>query len=319
MARNKSNLKFQMMKKLDSLAMIGHSKHFYQMRNKARGLGYKSDFIHSIRTLEIYKDEASRFCSWLADNGYTFKKLDDIPRSVVGDYIKSRDCLSAWTSHLSLAAMNKLGDYGLTTRELGLKSRRIQDIHNNRGFSSSRPIVEEKYKDAITFIKSSGIRRSSVSSIAYRHFVFDKTGSVEAIKTYEKGGKFNTYYVLPEYRPFIDKYISDFYSSHSRSTPLFSDFDPHRHINCHWFRNEYSCNLYSQLKNEFENGKPFYNDSDYLNYAINSSKVAANFRKHGDIYKGHDTMVLSLLSQSLGHYRLDVCTNHYLRFDCISK
>lgn len=316
MSRNKSNLKHQMMKRLDSLSRIGASKHKEQVSNQAQGRGYKSDFIHSVRTMELYKNEASRFCTWLKENGYTYKRLDEIPRSVAGAYIQSRNHLSAWTSHLSLAAINKLTGYGFTTRELGLKVRRTQDIRNNRGFAHTRPHLEQQYASTLHFIQACGVRRSSVSTVNYGNFIFNKAGQPESVKVVEKGGKVNHYYILPEYRRELADLLTHYYATHDLTAPLFPGFDPHRHINTHWYRNQYSCALYRQLAGEAAAGRPYYGGSDYRRYAIDNAKVERNIRRYGSTYKGHDTEVLSLLSQSLGHFRLDVCTDHYLRFDC---
>lgn len=316
MSRNKSNLKHQMMKRLDSLSRIGASKHREQVRNQTQGRGYKSDFIHSIRTMELYKDEASRFCVWLKENGYTYKRLDVIPRSVAGEYIQSRNGLSAWTSHLSLAAINKLTGYNFTTRELGLKVRRVQDIRNNRGFAHSRPHLEKQFAPTLRFIRACGVRRSSVSAVSYRNFIFNKAGEPESVRVVEKGGKVNHYYILPEYRRELSDLLTSYYATHDLTAPLFPNFDPHRHVNTHWYRNQYSCVLYRQLSDEAATGRPYYGGSEYLHYAIDSGKVARNIERYGSSYKEHDTEVLSLLSQSLGHFRLDVCTDHYLRFDC---
>lgn len=313
MGRNNKNIKYQIMKKLDSLDRIGTSKHEQQIENLKQGRGYKSDYIHSVRTMELYKDEGARFADWLKDNSYTFKHIEDIPRSVIGEYIQSRDNLSAWTSHLTLAAMNKIFTQDFTTRELGIKQRCIEDITNNRGYGTSRDKDLQRNEDAVNFIRACGFRRSSVSTVNYNNFIYDKDGKLSCVEVIEKGGKLNHYYILPEYRDYCTNYVENFYNTHTQNTPLFADFDSNRHINCHWFRNEYSCNLYLQLKNETDNGESYFNGSDYLHY-INSSKVADNFKKHGDEYKGHDTMILSLVSQCLGHYRLDVCVNHYLRF-----
>lgn len=316
MSRNKSNLKHQMMERLDRLSRIGTSKHKEQIQNQAQGRGYKSDFIHSVRTMELYKDEASRFCAWLKESGHVYKRLDEIPRSVAGEYIQSRNGLSAWTCHLSLAAINKLTGYAFTTRELGLKVRRVQDIRNNRGFAQTRPRLEQQYAPTLRFTQSCGVRRSSVTTINYGNFIFNKEGQPECVKVTEKGGKVNHYYILPEYRKELADLLAHYYADHAPTTPLFPDFDPHRHINTHWYRNQYSCILYRQLSAEAAAGRPYYGGSNYLRYAIDSGKVERNIRRHGSTYKGHDTEVLSLLSQSLGHFRLDVCTDHYLRFDC---
>lgn len=315
MGRNNKNLKYQMMKKLDSLDRTKTSKYKEQKKNKELGRGYKSDYIHSVRTMTLYKDEAARFADWLKSSGFSYKTLSDIPRSVIADYLTSeRSGGSAWTAHLAMSAMNKLFNQNFTTRELGFKSRRIDDIKNNRGFAKrDRPYLQQKYANEIHFLKACGCRRSTVSSVNYNSFVRDSNGKIEAVETVEKGGKHHYYYVLPEHSEWLTSYVDSFYSNHSFETVLFDNFDKSNHLNTHWFRNEYSVNLYNQLVSESESNKPFFNGSGYSEYAIKYDKIEDNLEKHGHEYKGYDTVILSLISQSLSHYRLDVCVNHYLR------
>ena len=297
------------------LSRIGTSKRAEQLANQRAGRGYKSDYIHSVRTLELYKDEAARFASYLTHNDLKYGSIDDVPRGVIATYIGSeRTHGSAWTAHVTLAAMNKIYSMHLTSRELGLRPRRLQDIRNNRGFAArSRPYLERKYTDEINFLKSCGCRRSSVASVSYNNFIFNSEGRIESIDTVEKGGKLNHYYILPKQQIWLTQYVSDFYQTHDAETPLFDGFDKSCHLNCHWYRNEYSVNLYRQLLSEAEADKPFYGGSNYMDYAINIVKVANNISKYGEHYKGYDTTILSLVSQSLGHFRLDVVANHYLR------
>ena len=313
MGRNNKNLKYQMMSRLDDKTRIGTSKYQEQIKNKLAGNGFKSDYIHSDRTRDLYKAEARYFDDWLKSNNYHFKKLEDVPREVIGTYLQERNQLSAWTSHLSMSALNKIFDCKFTGKELGMQSRRVVDIQNNRGFNASREVDLKRNEDAVNFIRGIGFRRSSVSTVNQSNFIYDKNGKLETVEVVEKGGKLNHYYILPEYQNYITEYVEKFYSTHTPDTPLFSDFDKNKHINCHWYRNEYSCNLYLQLMREVENNESYFGGGDFLHY-INSSKVADNFSKHGDYYKDHDVMILSLVSQCLGHYRLDVCVNHYLRF-----
>lgn len=313
MGRNNHSLKFQLMERLDSLQRFGSKKHIQQIQNKKLGKGYKSDYIHSIRTMELYRSECIRFLDYLKDNNLKYKNINDIPRSVVADYIISRNSLSAWTSHVSLAAMNKIFGHFFTSSELVLKPRRVSEIKNNRNLVSHRTKELERYAHAVYYIRNCGFRRQSVSKICYNNFVFNSsTGLAESVNVIEKGGKTNYYYILPEAAEQITQELELY--KNKPTVPLFPDFDPNRHINTHNFRNEYSCSLFNQLKYESDNGAGFFNDSDFLNYGINSSRVSANFRKHGDYYKGYDTMLISLVSQCLGHFRLDVVVNHYLRF-----
>lgn len=312
MGRNKKGLKFQLINKLDSLNRIGTSKHDQQVKNAALGLGYKSEYIHSIRTMELYKDDVSRFVLFLKDNNYDFKNISDISRNAVKQYVMSRNDKSAWTSHVSLAAMNKLFNYNLTTAECCLKTRQVTQIHNNRNETAHRELDKLRNSEQIKLIQACGCRRSSVTKINYNSCIFNSSGKVESIRCKEKGGKLNTYYVLPAYQDWLTSKIVTLVATPEKS--LFTEFDANKHVNSHYYRNEYSCNLYNQLKDELNNEKGFYNDSQYMYYAINPTKVSENLRRYGENYKGYDTMLLSMLSQSLGHYRLDVCVNHYLRF-----
>ena len=198
MSRNKSNLKFQMMKKADSISRIGTSKKEARKLHKEETGKYGSPYIHGVKTLQNYKDELNRFCNWLKDNGFKYKNIEDIPKSTFSEYLQSQKerGLSAYTVHASMACINKIFNTGFTKKELGLEQRKVNNITNNRGFSKSHPVLEKRYETEINFIKAFGFRRSTVNNLTPESFIRDNIGVVYALETVEKGGKINHYYLL---------------------------------------------------------------------------------------------------------------------------
>ena len=304
-----------MMKKADSLVKLGVSKKETKEYFKKKTGEYKTPYIHGVRTLQNYKDELNRFCNWLKDNNYKYKKIEDIPKETFKKYIISQKerGLSAYTVHASVSCINKIFGCNFTKKELGLERRKYENITNNRGFSKSYPLVEQQFNVAINFIKACGFRRSSVGNITLNDFVKDENGKYYCVNTVEKGGKLNHYYILSEHRDYINNYLNSL--NIKPDEPIFKGFDPYNHINTHYYRNEYSCSLYNELLQNKENNEPYYSNTPYYENYINTDKYFKNIDKiNGDEYKGYDKEIIGLLSQNLGHYRLDVVCNHYLRF-----
>lgn len=304
-----------MMKKADSLSRLGTSKKQAREQNLKSGNGYSSPYIHGLKTLQNYKDELNRFNNYLNNNNFKFKKIEEIPREVFKSYLQSQKDrgLSPYTVHASMSCINKIFECGFTKKELGLEQRKINNITNNRGFSKSYPLLEKKHETEINFIKAFGFRRSTVNNLTPESFIRDNNGQVYALETIEKGGKINHYYLLSEYKSYINNYLDE--RNLNPGEKLFSNFDPYGHINTHYYRNEYSCNLYNELLENKLNNEPYYNGSPYYENYINTDKYFNNIDKiKDDTYKDYDKEIVGLLSQSLGHYRLDVVVNHYLRF-----
>lgn len=119
--------------------------------------------------------------------------------------------------------------------------------------------------------------------------------------------------MLNEYKDYVNNYLNE--RNLSPGEKLFTNFDPYGHINTHFYRNEYSCNLYKELLEQKQNNDSYYGNTPYYENYINTDKYFKNIDKiKGDEYKTYDKEIIGLLSQSLGHYRLDVVVNHYLRF-----
>lgn len=271
------------MKKVEAQA-ITKAIHEAQYGSLKGYISTKTYMIRSINTAKAYRNSAEQFATWLKDiKG--INKINKVTRAVAGEYLQQRDKInSAWTTKKDLAAINKIFDYKLTSKELGLKKRKIKDIKRSRkGPDKSRPGLLIKYKEQILFIMACGCRRDSITRVTYQDIVFEN-GIAVAVNLVEKGGKPRTAPILEshqiEFTAMIEKYRN------TTNTNIFKSFD--NHVSAHYYRHLYAMNLYEELLSK--DGSP-----EHVKY------------------KGYDSVVLGEVSKALGHGegRLYLVVNNY--------
>lgn len=288
-----SKISNQIQHEISNLTKLGQKKKEAQKEariiyNEKHGSleGYnisKTYTIRSIDTALAYRNSGEQFAAWLKEEK-SINKIKLVTRELAGEYLKQRQekGLSAWTLKKDLAAINKIFDFNLTSKELDLKERKLINIKRSRsGPDKSRPGLIEKYREQIMLINSCGCRRSSVTRVEYQDIVF-KDNIAVAVKLIEKGGKARTAPVLTseqqDFTAMIEKYCNS-------KDNIFNDFD--NHVEAHFYRANYAKSLYKEL------------------YVKKGSELNPQ-------YKGYDAIVLGEVSKALGHNRLNVVVNNYL-------
>ena len=106
----------------------------------------------------------------------------------------------------------------------------------------------------------------------------------------------------------ITKFVNESISKNGNA-PFWSV--PSKNLNTHWYRGQYANSLYEELQTAKNSGQDYYNG--YRSTFINESKFEQAIQGHGETTKGYyDTECLALVSQSLGHNRIDVVYSNYL-------
>ncbi len=295
---------------------FGQSKHEAKQKTRDDYLkkhgnlkGYnpsKVDGIFSFKTMDSYCQTAREFSAWAADNGC--KNPKDITRELTGKYLVERQASgkSAWTVSKDMSALNKIFNYELSKAELGLKNRSLSEITRSRNETANDKRNFNKYKDQITFAKGVGCRRQSILKVCPSDCARNAEGKVVAVMLTEKGGKTRVAPVLNDYKDKVTEMVDKHNTGSER--PLFNAYDSH--IDNHAFRSEYATALIYQLESERDAGMELCNgDFDPCSLVNLSGKDAETDAP----YRGHDRDICGMVSGALGHNRLEVVFQNYLR------
>lgn len=310
MGKNK-NFTIQLNVRIDRLLAVGESKHAakdaYRKTSESRGEKWnpaKSNFIHSCATADAYRQTVGEVCLWLKENKadvWSSKNLDNFNKEVAYEYLHSREntgC-SSYTVSKDMAALNKVLDLDLNKKEGCLATRSIDDVTRSRTAADMDTRYNpSNYSKQIEFAQAFGLRRESIKGGNYQ--VKDISLSQRDDKVYcsviEKGGRYREAPCLEKYQDAINERYNveeresltkaefkDLYSS--SNDVLFDRYTPL--IDNHAFRGEYARNLYNQISEQKE-------------------EVKAD-------YRGFDKEIVREVSEALGHNRLNVVVEHYLR------
>ena len=306
----KTSFKEQMFRALNALNCYGQSKYqakqeSYKQGNKGRVKG-----IYSKKTMQDYKQVAEQFQSWSKTKGYNFKSLSDVSDSHILQYLTERQAQgkSSWTISKDLSALNKIFNKSITKKDSGLKSRKNSDIKNNRGLGNNyRSSIYKKNKELIDFISSTGIRRQSITVINPTNAIRDKEGVVIGFSVIEKGGKHRNSYVIKGRQEAVTSFVNK-HQSQNGNQPFWTKVD--KNLNTHWYRAEYAKTLYNDLITANNHRQDYF--EGYRDTFVNSQRLEQATDGHGQITKGYDTEALAVVSQNLGHNRIDVVYSNYL-------
>lgn len=305
----KTSFKEQMFRSLNALNRFGQSKYQAKLESYQAGKGGRVEGIYSKKTMQDYKKVAEQFQQWTSAKGYSFQGLSEVSDTHIIEYLTKRQekgC-SAWTVSHDLSALNKIFNKSITKNEAGLKARKNADIKNNRGFGNNyRASVYTKNKDLTAFLSATGIRRQSILSIKPSLAIRNKENIVIGFHVIEKGGKARNCYVIKKKQADITSFVDNQLLKQG-DTPFWNRTD--KNLNTHWYRAEYAHTLYNDLIQAHNKHQDYF--EGYRDTFINVSKLKQATGGHGAITKGYDTETLAVVSQNLGHNRIDVVYSNY--------
>lgn len=306
----KTSFKELLFRELNSKNCFGQSKYEAKQKSIQNGNKGKLDGIYSKKTMADYKKIAEQFANWQKGKGYHFKSISDVKEKHIISYLTERkqENKSAWTLSKDLSALNKIFNTSITKEQAGLPQRRNSDIKNNRGFGNNyRTSTYKRNQDIIDFISSCGVRRQSLTTITPSNAIRNKDNIVIGFSVIEKGGKSRNCYVLNGKQAEITKFVNAHIEVNGNK-PFWNKVD--KNLNTHWYRGEYAKNLYNDLIFAKNNKADYFNG--YYDTFINQNKLNSATKNYGTVSKGYDTEILGIVSQNLGHNRIDVVINHYL-------
>lgn len=282
--KNKESLTYQINKALNEKVRFGESKH------QAKIQGNAQDGIYSCNTLKTYMKASNRFADYCKEN-YKCKTLEQC-KGYVNDYIQSRraDGVSAYTQKMEVAALGKL--YGESFyKSVETDSRHRADITRSRmDTARGRHFSEEKNKALVDFCRNTGLRRSELENITGRNLIIKDDGNYYIHVDGGKGGKDRDVYILNQNQGVIDRMAS-----------VGSDEKVwgrvHNGCDVHSYRAEYATEYYKSIARD-----------------VSELPRAERYDCRADMAgKSYDKVAMLEVSRALGHNRIDVIAQAYLR------
>ena len=294
---------------------IGESRHKakneVREERKAQGkdlsaVNIRVDTIHSMNTYKTYLEHCTHFVEWCINekgvNKYaSINKIEKYAK----EYLQYREekGLSLYTLKAEKAALGKLYskeiDYKFKeARTIDKITRSRQDTERQKHFS------EERNKDLVNIAKATGGRREDISKLTRNDFFTDSKGNLWVRFEESKGGRDRVAPVLPQYKDAVKEFIS----TKDNEEHLFDKI--HNAADIHAYRREYAQSLYSLVADDKEKAQEY-----ALNYPVRDKTGYDTYYARGDkktAFRGLKDNIY-IVSQALGHNRLSVTVNHYLK------
>ena len=303
MARNKVNLKMQMLQKLDAQAAYGIKKVKEVPRcDKNYNSNRNVNGIASYKSMEKYKSCCSTFCDWIKTTHPDVKSVDAVTTDIVKEYVEHRaETCSNYTISADVSALNRACHSDPEDRnfwklsEFGDYRRHKDEIVNNRGIKNDFHTDHyERNASAILMAQAFGIRRSSCENATCDQLVY-KDEKIIGIEVQEKNGKIRVAPLLESYADRINNYFQERISQEGEHCRICEN--PDHNVNLHAYRASYAMDLYHSLR---EN--PSYYDEWRERYV--NEKALATACSHPlydrEYIRGYCVQDMGLVSQALG-------------------
>ena len=280
--KNKKSLIRQVQERLDSMLAIGESKYIDKKYNLTKGK------IYSWTTYRSYLQQCCQFARYCRDNHHC-KNLADC-RQYVGEWMESRQELSAYTQKLSASALCKL--YGESLEELGISTKRAarNEITRSRGTAKrDSHFSEEKNADFVEFCRSTGLRRSEITKLRGDQLLQEE--GQWYIQTTGKGGRFRIIPICGDVELVVRKMQAAGTGKVWKKVPQNADI--------HSYRADYASRIYLKYARPIEE-------------LPRKERYICRKDKRGITY---DRAAMLEASKALGHNRISVVGEHYLRLN----
>lgn len=278
--KNKKSLIRQVQERLDSMLAIGESKYEDKKIDLTKGK------IYSWSTYKSYLQQCCQFARYCRDQHHC-KNLADC-RQYVQEWMESRKDLSAYTLKLSASALCKL--YGESLEELGISTKRAArgEITRSRGTAKrDAHFSEQKNADFVEFCRSTGLRRSEITKLRGDQLI-ERDGQYYICIT-GKGGRYREAPVCGNVELVIGKMKEAGTGKVWKKVPQNADI--------HSYRADYASRIYLKYARPIEE-------------IPRKERYICRKDKAGIVY---DKAAMLEASKALGHNRISVVGEHYLR------
>lgn len=305
MARNREkkhqSLVHQVEMKLKSKMAIGHSKYDDQKAERAllkekrkkdskAMLSYQERIsIHKIYTWSTFQDyqkHACYFVKWCKEH-YGCRMLSEC-RQYVDEWLMARSVLAPHSQKLEACALAKVFD---CTTEDFIKTA----VRHRAGITRSRKAAkrdknfsEAKNREFIEFCKATGLRKKELKCLRGTQLVFKNGIYYIAVTSGAKGGRYRESPIISNIDAIVEQMKE---AGNGKVWSYVPDMDVHS------YRSDYCTEIYNTLARPIE-------------------MIPKNERYHcrSDL-KGvcYDKHAMLIASRCLGHNRINIIAEHYLR------
>lgn len=306
--KNKKSLTRQVQERYDSMLAIGQPKH----RDKRLGLAEFN--IYSWNTYRTYMRHANYFVEWCKEN-YGCKTLNECRVHAV-EWMQTRSGLSPYTQKMEASALAKL--YHSSAAAMGLETAAVSRsaIKRSRGDAiRDRSFNEALHSDLVEFCRSVGCRRSELAQLRGNALTLHNGVWCIHFTQATKGGRERYAPVCGDLglvqrvcRAASDGKVIDQLED-SCSVPQAADI--------HSFRADYATRVYLQ------NARPVGDLRGVREWYGRVNRTTGEHIEEPALYrlrrdrKGEvlDRAAMLVASRALGHNRVSVVADHYLRLD----
>lgn len=300
---------------LVSKIAFGESKH---EDKKSLTFGESSYKIYSYSTYETYLKETTAYACWLREEKGISKSVDlSRTEQYAEEYLQSRldNGISVYTLKMERSALamlySKQINFALPVRDNKAITRSRKETSNDRHYSRVG-----KYKDVFVMALATGGRRKDLINLRTSDLV-EISGNLYISFKGSKGGRNRLSPVRQEY---VNEVREIFLKSQTEGKKKVFDKIPKK-IDIHALRREYAKNLYKDilanpaLRDEYLKQYPVRSeyktqkDKNGITYT-KEIKTKTYKDRDGNIYSRED---LYVISQALGHNRIDTSITHYLK------
>lgn len=310
---NAGSFRHQIAERLNKMQCYGESK--YNTKQQARAEAKKNgssvqlaindrlrDKIYSTRTYENYYQQCVVFCEWTKRNYPACKTLNDC-RPYVDTYLQHNidRGLSAWTIKRQARRLGKL--YQCPTSDfIATPARHRAAIKRSRG-AVSEHYSEANNAELRSFCRATGLRREELETLKPEQLEIKSNGQ-RILHIKGKGGK-------EREAPIIGKNQADVVTK-IQATPKGQKVwgKVHSHAPIHVYRGDYANAMYNQLARPITAIQAENRRAGRTGRKVNEGIYIARKDKAG---KKWDKMAMLAVSKALGHERINVIANNYLR------
>ena len=315
MARNKQNLKQQLITRLENQRAYGQKKEKEQRGVENYNSGRAVRGIHSYASMRTYKSSVATYADWMKTAHPEIRSINDITESHVREYIEHRaETCSNFTLSKDLSAINR-SLFGCTDNrdfyklsDFGDYRRRTEDITNNRGIHTEHHTNHYARNEAQILAQAFGFRRSSLEAgkLTTDNLVW-RDGHIIGCWTTEKNGKTFCAYCLYDYRDTIEKYVAERVERLGEGCALSDGIDS----NCavHQYRATFVKDVVRELAYDWS---PLH---QYRELFIDERKLerALSHPYYQNYAGAHNLEHIGIASQLISHNRLSIIFQHYWR------
>lgn len=294
---------------------FGHSKH----KDKQNlGFGKSTYKIYSYSTYNTYLKVAKEYAKWLTDTKHIgkYERMGNTEQYTT-EYLKYRqdNGMSMYTLKMERSALSMLYskqiDYELSKRNPKTITRSRKESTNDKHYNRNG-----KYKDVFIMALATGGRRKDLINL-HASDLKEINGNLYITFNRSKGGRNR---ITPVRLEYAEQVRDIFLKKRVSGAKQIFDKIPSK-IDIHSLRREYAQNLYQDIIET-----PSLRD-EYLKQYPKRKELKTNTNRNGvvytkeiktDTYKDRDGNIynrndLYVISQALGHNRIDTSITHYLK------